>query len=238
VKFLKYIIAGSLIASTAMTHAQVLVAPEIGYTYSTMEAKIDDKIYNNKWVSGVRAGLAFDIEVDDKFYLQPAVNLAFMQGTHIDYRAFKSAGNGIPTITSDDREYRIYAVNIPVYFVHKINFQYNPNTLTLGIGPVMNINYGGQFNRVYTSTLNGQDRPVYDDRKIKTGPNWGEHDVRMIEFGAAAMIGWEMTNRFNLRLNYGVGLTNMAPGGDKSTHFRSHGGGLSLSYYLNKSEVW
>lgn len=237
-KFLKYLLVGASAIAAQSAHSQIIVGPEVGLTYSTMNAKIDNKLYENKFVTGARAGLTFDIEVDDKFYIQPALALSFLHGAQISHRSYKSAGNGVPTITNDDREYNIYAVNIPVYFVHKVNFQYHPNTLTFGIGPVLNFNYGGEYTRTYTSTLNGQDRPVYDDRKIKVGPNWGEHDVRMFELSAAAMIGYEMTNKMNLRLHYGVGITNLAPGGDKSTQFRSHGGGISLSYYINKTQEW
>lgn len=237
-KFLKYLIGASALFLVQPSQAQLLVGPELGLTYSTMMATIDNNVYKNSFVGGARAGLTFDIEVEEKFYIQPAITASFLNGTKISHRSFQSAGAGVPTEIKDERSYRLYSVNIPIYFAHKIDFVYHPHTLVLGLGPVVNINYGGDYNRTYTTTINGLDRPVYDDRDINAGPNWGEHDIRLMEFGAAAMIGYEMTNGFNLRLHYGVSLRNMAPGGDRDTHFRTHGGGLSLSYYFNKPEQW
>lgn len=226
-----------LVSTVSGIQAQVVVGPELGVTYSTMDMKINGVNYDNKFVTGARVGAAFDINVDGQYYLQPSVAFGFLHGAEGSYISYHSVSGGVPASERDERSYRLYSVQIPVLFTFKTDFQYSPNNFTFGIGPYVSFNYGGQYSRTYTTTLNGFDRPIYDDRAIKIGQTPVKHDIIMFEIGAMAAVGYEMGNGFNVKLYYGFGFNNVAPDqGSVSNDFRSQGGGLTLSYYINKPE--
>lgn len=226
-------------AVVALSTAQVMVGPELGYTYSTMDMHIQGVSYSNQFVGGVRVGAAVDINIKNNMYLQTGAFLGFLQGGSGSYTSYQSVGNGVPSSVGDERSYRLYAVQVPLMFTFKTDFQYHPNDFTFGIGPYVNINYGGLFKRTYTTTLNGFDRPVYDDRAIRVGDVGVQHDVKPFEIGAMAAIGYEMENGVNLKVYYGMGLNNIAPTqGTPGNELKSRGAGISLSYYFNRPEQY
>lgn len=239
VKLKSILLAVASVGIFSIAEAQVVVGPEVAYTYSTMNMAFNGIEYKTNFVSGAKVGAALDISVKDNFYLQTGLYFGFLHGGSGSYISYKSLGSGVPSGTSDDRLYRIYAVQVPLMFTYKTDFKYHPNNFAFGVGPYLNVNYGGQYFRTFTTTLNGFDRPIYDDRNIKIGDVAVEHDIRRFEVGVMAAIAYEMEIGLNFKVFYGVGLNNLAPlSGGQANSLRSHGGGLGMSYYFNKPEKY
>lgn len=237
---LRSIITTGLLALASSTiSAQVLVGPEAGLTFSTMEMTHNGHQYNTKYVTGGSVGATFDFYLDYKFYFQPSLSFGFLHGGTGSFISYSSVANGVPASESDERSYRTYAIQIPLMFTYKTDYVYHPNNFTFGIGPYIGINMGGNYSRTYTTTLNGFDRPVYDDHLMRIGGTPVADDLRPFEIGARAAIGYEMGIGLNIKVFYGFGFNNVAPdNGTTNNYMRSQGGGLTLSYYLNRNQLY
>lgn len=217
--------------------AQIQVGPEFGLTHTTMGMTINDIKYNNSYVVGAKVGVAFDIPVDGLFYLQPSLSFGFLHGGKASYKNYYREGSGVPVEISDERTYQLYSVQLPVLFTMKTDFTYSPNNFTFGVGPYFNLNYGGYYSRTYYTSLNGLNRYVYDDRAMKIGEESVAADIRPFEIGCMAAVGYEMGMGLNFKLYYSMGFNDMGPtGGMVNNRFKSWGGGLNISYYINRPD--
>lgn len=218
------------------TQAQVYVGPEAGFTLSTMQMTHSGNDYSTKYVAGGSVGATFDFYLDYQFYFQPSISFAFLHGAEGEYLKHSSISGGVPAREHDQRGYHLYTIQVPLMFTYKTDFVYSPHNFTFGVGPYVGINFGGNYHRTYTTTLNGLDRPVFDDHPLRVGSTAIADDIRPFEIGARVALGYEMGFGLNLKLYYGMGFNNVAPdNGSSNNYMRSHGGGLTLSYYLNRN---
>lgn len=220
------------IASTAS--AQILFGPDFGYTRSTMMQTINGNAYNNEWVSGGKVGVLMDIPVGDRFSFQPGAAFNFMHGGISTYSAYHSVATGMPGQYKDYRKYQLYTISVPLMFTLKSSFNYSPNMMTFSVGPYVNYNFGGLYNREDVTTLNGTPRPVYYDRELSIGGRQTRDDIRPVEVGAMVSAGYMMKNGLYFRAHYGIGLNDMAPGVTGDNNYRSHGWGISVAYLFGQ----
>jgi hypothetical protein len=213
-------------------NAQVKLGPEAGVTYNTMLQKINGVDYDTKYQFGVRMGAVVDIPLSPALYLQPGVAFSAYNGGKSTYTRYYASGEGIPTRVYDQREYQVSYINIPVYFMYKTGRNFDDNHFFVGLGPFMNIAIAGRFDQIYTTTLNGLDRPVYYDRALNIGDFKQQDDHRRIDVGVNVMLGYEFSNGLFFRGYYGTGLLNMAPGADMDNRFRHMGGGLTVGFLI------
>jgi len=230
-KFLCVIVTAGLFVSVA--DAQIKIGPEAGVILTNMTQKIDGNKYETDYKFGARIGAVVDIPLNRMFYIQPGLSLTANNGTESSFRKYYSSGAGLPTSVDDNREYSVTYLQMPVYFMFKTGKEFDDNHFFVGIGPYLNVAVGGRFKQVYTTTLNGLDRPNYFDRTIKLGDFRQEDDFRYADVGLNAMLGYEFKNGLFFRGYYGIGLLNMAPGGNKDNSFKNMGGGLTIGFLFS-----
>lgn len=212
--------------------AQIKIGPEAGVIYTNMSQKIDGNKYNTDYKFGARIGAVVDIPLKKLFYIQPGLSFTANNGTKSSYLQYRAAGAGLPTSIEDQREYSVSYLQVPVYFMIKTGKEFDDNHFLAGVGPYLNVAFSGRFKQVYTTTLNGMDRPNYFDRTIKLGDFRQEDDFRRVDVGVNAMLGFEFSNGLFFRGYYGIGFLNMAPGGGKDNCYRNMGGGLTIGFLI------
>src|SRR5690606_10576384 len=99
-----------------------------------------------------------------------------------------------------------------------------------GIGPSFNYAISGNFKQEYTNTLNGKSLVKRYDYTLPIGYDKVNDKLRPFDISANVTIGYEMPAGLFFRAYYGLGLLNVAPGGDSDNCFRNSGGGLSIGF--------
>lgn len=226
------IIALSAAGATA-TAQDIKVGPEIGANYVTMSHKLNGVSHETNYQVGFKAGGVVDFQCNEFFSLQPGLFLSVNNGTESFHERFYQTGSGMPASEKDRRNYQITYVQLPVYAMYKTGKEYDDPHFFIGIGPSFNYGVGGRFKQEFTSTLNGVDVPKRYDYAIPFGNDRVKDRLRPFDISANVTIGYEMPSGLFFRAFYGLGLLNVAPGGNSDNCFRNSGGGLSVGFLFN-----
>lgn len=128
-----------------------------------------------------------DIPVGSYFSVQPGISL---QGKGAEY--FQSGNNKI--------EENVLAIEIPVNLL--INLPAGPGKFYLGGGPYAGFNIAGQYKGTSGNTVAETD--------LKIGDDSGD-DIKALDFGFNALVGYQLSSGLNFGAGYGFGLTNLTP---------------------------
>lgn len=225
---------GVALGFTAM--AQVRIGVEGGATYNMMSQRIEgvDREVDNQF--GYRAGVNLDFGIASNLSIQTGVFLNANVGSKSFFNDRTYLGSGIPVQLTDNRQYKITQLQIPAYIVYRTgDDQYNDPKVTFGVGPYIGFNLGGNFNQRYIRTTNGEDRMQRIDRSLAVGTGFHD-DVSYIDFGAAAMIGFELPMGIYIRGQFNYGLLDQYANKIGDNSFKVMSGGLSVGFNLFRSE--
>ena len=204
----------------SFSYGQISIAPEIGANMSSYVSnhKVGNTTssYNSEYLLGVRAGVVLDFGITDFLFIQPAVYYN-MARTKEEYYFL---GKNTVTMT-------VQSLQIPAYLMFKTGPTDGGNFF-VGIGPVLDWNFAG---KIHTETELFNTSSKRDMKFGKDGDN--NHDMRSIELGASATLGFQLEFGMYIRAYYNLGLSNLSPKGsfDEDTR-RSRSFGLSFGYFL------
>lgn len=232
----KFLSLSTLLACSIALKAQdIKIGPEAGGIYTTMSQKLNGESRETNYQLGFRFGAVGDIEVAEQFAVQSGLFLSVNNGTESYYERYYSTGGRLPASEHDRRNYNITYLQLPVYALYKTGKEFDDPHFFFGIGPVFNYAIGGRFKQEYNTTLNGVDRLNRYDYSLPLGNNRALDRLRRFDLSANVTIGYEAPSGLFFRAHYGIGLFNVAPGGDSDNRFRNSGGGLSIGFLFKTS---
>lgn len=225
---------------SASVFAQDLkIAPEVGGTYQTMIQKINDASFETKYQAGLRLGANVDIGLNTNFSIQTGLFLNLNSGAEASFTRNYFLGSGLPAKDQDNRRYHLNYLQIPIYAVFKTGKEFDDPHFFVGVGPYFAAVIGGRFEQEFTNSLNGMDLTKRKDQPISIGTELKD-DIKPFDLGVQATIGYEIPIGLYIRAFYGIGLLNVFPGKLPDSHFRNHGGGITVGYFfdLTQKNMW
>ncbi|MGV3509541.1 MAG: porin family protein [Sphingobacteriaceae bacterium] len=156
-------------------------------TVSTSGDEDDDEDLKSQ-TSFLIGGLV-DIPLGTSFSLQPGLILS---------------GKGYKTEYNEEGESEEFQRNV-MYLEIPVNAVYKIGGIYLGAGPYAAFALSGKDKWKYQE----EGEPAEEgDEKVKFGS--GEEEMKSSDFGLNILAGYQLTNGFNVGLNYGLGLSNLS----------------------------
>ncbi|MES2477823.1 MAG: porin family protein [Bacteroidota bacterium] len=183
--------------------AQLSISPEAGYQMSKVRYEIAGKEDNGDFKSGLRFGANLGLGVSDHLILQGG--------------AFFSGKGGDINMLGFDVSRTFNYIDIPVVLNYMTGVA-TGSRFFIGAGPYWSYAIGGNNKALGTKT------------DVEIGSNAATDDIRPMDFGINANIGFLLSGGFYVRGMYAHGLTNILPGGDSDNSMRNSSLSLSLGY--------
>ncbi len=217
-----FVIALTMMSPAAF--AQMKIAPEIGATMYNHISKVSvagqSASASGDFQPGLRAGAVLDIAISDHFALQPGIFYTLN-------RTKAEENTTIGTITATNKNtILLHAVQVPVYVLYKSGEE-GSGRFFAGIGGYIAYNIAGT-NKIESS---GPQGSVSASNKMKFG-NDVTDNLRPLDYGPSAMLGYELANGLYFRGHFNYGLANMAPQGNSDVSTKSMTFGLSVGYFF------
>lgn len=225
------LLALALLASLSLSAQYVKVGPEAGVIYQSMSQTVNGNSFDADYQLGFKLGAVVDIEFNRNFFIQPGIFFKTNIGGQTFFEERFSTGAGLPASSSDQREYTINAVHIPIYLMYKTGVEFDDPKFFVGLAPYVDFNIGGRYYQRYTHALNGVGIPNKYDRPVNFGTGY-ENDFKNVNFGIEAAVGYEFRFGLFIKGTYGLGLLNMSPVSNGNTKIHTHGGGLTVGFLL------
>lgn len=227
----KMLFASALIITGTPVFAQLKIAPEIGATMYRHTDKISiagqSETKSSDFQPGLRAGAVLDLTLSDHFSVQPGVfyNLN---------RTKTESKTEAPGMSSSVKStVMLHAVQVPVYAVYKTGDE-GSGRFFAGIGGYVSYNIAGTLKTESSTTINGATNGINASTKMKFG-NDKIDNLRPLDYGPSATLGYELANGLYFRGNFNYGLANMLPAGNSDYSTKSMSFGLSVGYFFGNS---
>lgn len=215
-----------LLAGIAGAHAQKkeekLVTLGIRAGVNFQKVYGDDFLGNkidNDFKTGFHAGVTADLMVTPTFYLQPAL-------------LFSTKG---AKAKDDDTEItqNISYIELPVNLLFKPEL--GNGKLLLGVGPYAAYGISGKYKAKTGSTSVETDIKFKNTITAADYLNGDSYFVKPFDFGANALVGYELNNGFSVQVNGQLGLSKINPkikdvNEANKTDVKNVGIGLSVGY--------
>lgn len=224
----KLLLASTLLSIGGTASAQLKIAPEIGATmYSHSDKTTILGQSNTKSTDlqpGLRAGAVLDLTLSDHFSLQPGVFYTLN-------RTKSESSSTVGSYTNDSKtSLLLHAVQVPIYAVYKTGEE-GSGRFFVGLGGYIAYNFAGTLkNETSTTTPLGTDKKNTSD-KIKFGNDKADQ-LRPLDYGPSAMLGYELANGLYFRGHFNYGLANMLPQGNSDAYTKSMSFGISVGYFF------
>ncbi len=180
-KYFQILLAISFILVVSTTKAQIKFGPKAGLNLSKMSIKAAGISLDPKTMVGFSVGAIAEITIKSNFFLQPGVFFS-TKGSK-----YNLAGENISISPS--------FLELPINALYK--FDLGSTKLLLYTGPYFAFGIGG----------------TYKMQNETTDLNFGkgeDNDMKPFDFGINFGTGFEISN-FQVTVQYGLGLTNLAP---------------------------
>jgi len=158
------------------------------------------------------AGIAVDIPLAGKFYLQPQL-LASVKGSHTEATGLDSSTSFVLEASSKER---LMYIELPVNVLFKQPL--GRGKLIAGAGPYIAYGLGGKL-RGTGRYRDGRDFSVTRNVRFENKSRFSNEDMYKNEYfkpldaGLNFIAGYELNNGLCFHVNYSLGLTNIAPSG-------------------------
>lgn len=191
------LLTGSAVAQTnsGTTASGIKYGIKAGVNFATVslsgnDVDSEDEDELKSQTSFMIGGLV-DIPVGTSFSVQPGLTLSG-KGSKSEFSE---------TGFSSKEQTNVMYLEVPVNAVYKIGGIY------LGAGPYAAFALSGK-----QKEEDNEDGDVEkEERDLKFGDNPEEDDLRRGDFGINLLAGYQLTNGFNVGVNYGLGLSNILP---------------------------
>lgn len=194
--------SAAIIAQTAS--AQFSIAPEAGLVMSGQSMKVLGEKVDTKMKIGFRVGGNVDYAISDAIHIQGG----------IFYAAKGSKAK------EGDGKVAVNYLEVPIY-VNYMTGEAGGNRFFGGVGPYLGYAFGGKVTDA-----------TGEERDLEIGSDEGKSDIKALDLGLNVNIGYMLSNGLYVRANYGLGLTNLIPGGDGDNSVKNNGFAISFGYYL------
>ena len=153
----------------------------------------DDEKDALKSLTSFHIGGFADIPVGKSLAVQPGLTLS---------------GKGSKYSEDEDGDTYKETTNV-MYLEIPVNVVYKFGGIYLGAGPYAAFALSGK--RAYESKEDGESETQNESEKLKFGNDNEKHDLKRGDFGVNLLAGYQLSNGFNIGLNYGLGLSNIFP---------------------------
>ena len=186
--------------------AQVRFGPKVGVNFSTMTLKASGIAFDPSNMTGFQAGVIAEIGLGKSFALQPGF-------------LYSAKGSSF-SLSGYDLEMKIKPnyLEVPVNAIYKI--EAGPVSVLLMAGPYFGYGIGGNY------TVTSAQETIDDAIKYGSGT---DNDLKPFDFGLNFGGGVELS-RFQLAIQYGLGLTNLSPVTDNGAEQKNKVMTISLAY--------
>ena len=210
-------ITAMLFLLTGMLYAQkTSIGFHAGSTFSNQIWKYENESLTLDHIFGFQAGIVADLPLGNHISIQPGLNF-LQKGANL-----KEEQSGI----TYEQIIRSSNIEIPLNFLY--NTRGKSGNFFVGVGPAVSFALGGKFKEKVTNEEDFEE-------DISFGNDEQEDDLRGLDFGINALVGYQFKPGFFISANYNLGLRNLTPGGNaddgtmKSRYF-----GIRIGYMLNR----
>lgn len=184
-----------------------------GVNFSNLQEKVQGSSSSTSpgSLTTFNAGVFADFKMNDNFSVQP--QLLYMGKGAADKENVSADGFGV----SSNVKLNLYYLHLPVYALY--HAPVGDNDFFVGAGPFVSYGLSGRDKGSVTSTYqqasgaNGVQTVTQTenvDQKVNFGGS-DSSDVKRIDYGASAMIGFKFSNGLLISASYDLGLNNIAP---------------------------
>ncbi|PSK92152.1 outer membrane protein with beta-barrel domain [Taibaiella chishuiensis] len=211
--------------------AQLKIAPEIGatmYSHSNKTTILGQSATESTDLQpGLRAGAVLDLTLSDHFSLQPGVFYALNRT-----KSESSSTTGSYTYLNKN-SVLLHAVQVPIYAVYKTGEE-GSGRFFVGLGGYISYTIAGTQKSETATTAGGITTDKKSSLKMKLG-NDKTDELRPLDYGPSAMLGYELANGLYFRGHFNYGLANMLPQGNSDAYTKSMSFGISVGYFFGSA---
>lgn len=207
----KFLLLATTLFIVERSSAQISIAPEVGVLMANLNSSSADSVFsdNTDYKLGYRLGLNLAVDIR---------KISIHAGAFYTARGSKSDVLGLKATVNTNY------IDIPVYVNYNIINKLG-NQLFIGVGPYFSYCTGAKM-QVKGSILGFN---VDDKQDLNVGSS-STDQIRSIDYGANANVGFVTSLGIYARLSYSLGLANIANTSDGSV--RSNGFALSVGYQI------
>lgn len=224
-------LAGTLATMSIAASAQLKIAPEIGATMYNQSDKAtilgQSTTKSTDLQPGLRAGAVLDLTLSDHFSLQPGV---FYTLNRTKSESSTTAGS---YANAGKTSLLLHAVQVPLYAVYKTGEE-GSGRFFVGLGGYISYTIAGTQKSELSQTVGGITQTDKSSLKMKFG-NDKTDQLRPLDYGPSAMLGYELANGLYFRGHFNYGLANMLPQGNSDASTKSMSFGLSVGYFFGSA---
>ncbi|MGB4775372.1 MAG: porin family protein [Daejeonella sp.] len=200
------VLAGSVLAQTSEIKYGVKAGVNFAKTVFsgsgyTSEAKDASKFLTSFHFSGL-----VDVPISNSFSVQPGLSLS---------------GKGQKYELENDNSTTKLSGTFVMYLELPVNAVFKIKGFYIGAGPYAAYALAGKIRSKAVTDNGGVITTDNYEEDIDFGNDKNNDQLKAIDFGLNVLAGYQLTNGFNIGANYGLGLSNLAPGGastDKKTN--------------------
>lgn len=209
--FLSIVLMGVI----TMLNAQVIkFGLTAGATFPSQKVKSSGASITSDAKVGFTVGGLAEIPLTSEFVFQPGLNFT-QKGSKFSFTDIDGSVEAKQTLSY---------IELPLNFLFQTNA--GPGKFFAGVGPSLAYGIGGKAKS--KTTFNGQTQE--DSQDIKFGNNDNEDDYKPFEFGGNILAGYELSGGAFIALNYNLGFSNIAIGGDSDNSIKNRYFGVRLGY--------
>jgi hypothetical protein len=195
------------------------------------------KDVNRKFYLLWQAGVAADIPLTGRFYLQPQL-LVSAKGSRSEAHDLDSTVYWESAVSG---KHHMMYLELPLNVLYK--HPLGAGKLVVGAGPYIAYGLGGKSNMAITNRISGNiERSEIKIRfKNKTSPGSGYDYYKPLDAGLNFVAGYELGNGLCFNVNYSLGLTNISPSNvtvNGTTYFynpvRNSYLGITVGLFINR----
>jgi opacity protein-like surface antigen len=153
------------------------------------------------------AGFFYELEINDKFSIQPEVNI-MQHGTKFEFDFFENVA----------------------FFDQVINYVQTPVMAKMTFGDKSSTSFFAQAGPYIGYGLNGSIRVCIDDECDSEELNWDEVGLNRLDFGLQLGAGVNLSRNVFLDVRYILGMANLAKEVDEGESLKNTGINISLGY--------
>jgi len=202
---------------SAASQAQVMFAPAAGLSLSNAfyKAGSDDK-ENTKIEPGFHVGGLVAIPITN--------NISFMPGVFFNQKGFKYYNDNVPLIGKVDENFHLSTIEVPVNIAY-MSGEPGTGRFMAHIGPYVGYNVSGKIKYENQNVL-------LQNRDLEIGDDKTKDDIKPLEIGANAGVGYMLPMGLFGRFDYHHGLNNLIPGGDSKNSYKNQTFMITFGYFF------
>lgn len=223
-----------VIATATFAQAQASFGVHANLIGASMKNKSDGQEINFDTRFSWKGGLIAQVPLSTNFYFQPQLNL-LSKGGKIDEQETMDF-NGVPVTATVKGDAKLTYLELPLNVVYSTGGE--DGGFFIGIGPSISFGIGGQFTGNATASFGGQtasepfDADVKFDGKTDDEANDDNAHFKSVDFGATALVGYQLSSGLFINAHYNYGFSNIDPNSGSESKNRYFG--IGIGYFFGR----